>query len=431
MSNSSTANHSRLVKWLLPLIIVSVATGAFFLLIKSKPQAPSRPVTEKVWSVQTVSAEPGNHQPVLTLYGKVESPRMTHMTAAVTAFVQRVDTDEGRAAEADQLLIQLDDRDARLLVEQRQADVDNYLAQIDAEKVRHQTDLNALKIEKQLQQLSLKTVERYQNLIKRKVSSQEQLDTARRDYHQQSLSITQREQAIADHPNRLNQLEAQLKRARSLLQAAELDLQRTQIRAPFTGRIASLNVAPGDRVQTGAALLSMYSQERLEVRAQIPNRLLPLLRQQIDAEIRGQANLDGQTLTLSLDRVAAAVGSGRAGVDALFRIENGTYLPEPGRSLAIKIQMPAVEQSIAVSPLALYGLNRVYLEKEGRMTAVEVDRIGDLVTSDGAERVLIRSPQIRAGDRIITTQLPNAISGLRVKDVTEPDVIAAQGASDE
>lgn len=432
MSDTPTAKRTSLIKWILPFGIILVSIAIFTLLMKSKPQAPSRPISEKIWSVQTVTADSGTHRPVLVLYGKVESPRMTRVTAAVTAFVKDVYTDEGKVIAPDELLIQLDNSDASLLVDQRQADVDNYLAQIEAEKVRHQTDQKALKIEKNLLQLSLKTVRRYENLIKRKVGSQEQLDSARQAYQQQSLSLTQRERDLADHPNRLAQLQSQLKRAQSLLQAANLDLQRTQIKAPFEGRVASLNVAPGDRVRAGDALLGLYSQERLEVRAQIPNRFLPKLHNRTGTEPAiAQGSIDGQQLNLTLDRIAAEVNGGRAGVDALFRINSDTYLPEPGRSLSIEVLLPAEENLIALPPQSLYGLDRVYrVTAEGRLEAVLVERVGDSI-ENGKPQVLVRSTEIKPGDRIIKTQLPNAISGLRVKDLNVNTDTATAGTGNE
>ncbi|WP_415885708.1 efflux RND transporter periplasmic adaptor subunit [Neptuniibacter sp. QD37_6] len=432
MSNTTSSSSSIWIRRLIPLIIFAFACGVFYFLKSTKPQAPSKKIEEKVWSVKTISAEPSIHQPNLVLYGKVESPRMTHITAAVTAFVEQVDTDEGKNIALDEALIQLDSSDAQLLVAQRQADVDSFKAQIDAEKIRYQTDQKSLAIEQKLQQLSLKAVTRYQNLIKRKVSSQDQLDSARSAYHQQTLAVTQREQAIADHPNRLAQLESQLKRATSLLDAAILDLDRTAIKAPFIGRVARLHVAPGDRVRAGDPLLDLYSTDRLEVRAQIPNRVLANLRnREINSVIQATAQLDGQTLKLELDRIAAEVDGGRAGVDALFKITDKQNVPEPGRSLAIAVELPAVEQTIALPPMALYGLNRIYLLKDGRMQGLDVERIGDSSDQQGKPVVLIRSTQLVSGDQIITTQLPNAISGLRVKDVNAPEVVASTGAKDE
>jgi len=417
------------LKWILPLLIIGAAIAVFAFLMMTKPQAPSRPTTEKIWSISTVPAAFGLHKPVLTLYGKVESPRVSKITAAVTAFVKEVYTDEGRAINPNEPLVQLDDSDAQLLVQQRQADVDNTIAQIETEKVRHNADLKSLKIEKNLQQLRLKTVQRYENLIKRKLTSQELLDSARRDYQQQALSIAQREQSIADHPNRLRQLESQLMRTTSLLDAAKLDLSRTKIHAPFSGRVASLSVSPGDRVREGDPIVELYSLDRLEVRAQIPNRILPLLRNKNSLqEIAAIGTIDNRTIELNLERIAAAVNSGRAGVDVFFSIKKQDYQPELGRSLAINVTLPATTEVIPVPPTALYGLNKVYKVVDERLVSVQVERIGDSTDTDNNPMVLITSPDLHPGDSIVTTQLPNAITGLRVKEFTSPET---EGLKDE
>lgn len=417
MSDGSTQKSSRL-KWILPLAIFLLGILVMVSLVKSKPQAPSRPVTEKVWGVKTIPVALGEHRPALVLYGKVETPRMTNITSAVTAFVAEVNTDEGRTMAPDEILIKLDDRDAKLIVDQRQADVANLEAQLEAEKVRHQSDQTALQIQKNLLQLSLNTVKRYENLIKRKVASQEQLDGARKEYQQQRLSVTERERAIADHPNRVSQIESQLLRARSLLETAHLDLSRTEITAPFTGRIAKLNVSPGDRVRAGDSLIQYYSMERLEVRSQMPNRILPLIRSERDVtSIVATGQIDNKQINLTLDRIAAEVNGGTAGVDAFFTLKSNEYLPEPGRSLSIQVSLPPEAKTIPIPPVALYGLDRVYRVADNRLLAVTVQRVGDAFDAQGNPLVLIRSEQLKEGDKIITTQLPNAITGLRVKEV--------------
>ena len=425
-----TAKKSTALKWILPLVIIGVAIAVFMFLKMTKPQAPSRPTTEKIWTVSTIPAALGLHPPSLTLYGKVESPRLSNVTAAVTAFVKHVYTDEGLAIQPDELLVQLDDSDAQLLIQQRQADVDNIIAQIEAEKVRHKTDLQSLAIEKNLLSLRLKTVRRYENLIKRKLTSQEQLDAARRDYQQQALSIAQREQSIADHPNRLQQLDSQLMRTTSLLDQAKLDLARTQIKAPFHGRVSSLNVSPGDRVRAGDPVIGFYSLDRLEVRAQIPNRILPLLRQN-DAlqQVSASGQIDNQTIELRLDRIAAAVNSGRAGVDGFFSIQNTPYQPTLGRSLAINVTLPAIADVVPVPPTALYGLNKIYRVVDERLESLQVNRVGDSVDANGKPVVLIASPAIKTGDRLVITQLPNAITGLRVKEFSA--AVDDKGPKDE
>ncbi|WP_372830620.1 efflux RND transporter periplasmic adaptor subunit [Pontibacterium sp.] len=417
-SGQQRTRSSTFFKWLLPLLFIAIAVAVFMYMRATKPQAPSRPVAEKIWAVSVTPASLEAHQPELVLYGKVETPRMSTLSAAVTAYVQTAPTDAGRTFSADETLLQLDDRDIRLLVAQREADLHNAEAQLSAENVRYNADLKALKIEKNLLALSKQSVSRIENLNKRNLTSQEQLDNARRSAQQQALSLNTRQQAINDHPNRLKQITASVTRTKALYDTALLDLERTRISTSFDGRIAQLHVAPGDRVRSGDPLLTVYGLDRLEVRAQVPSRILPLIRNALNDQgtISASSQLDEQQLALQLDRLAGEVNSGRAGVDAFFRIESSTSLPEPGRSVAIDLKLPVQQNVVALPPQALYGTNRIYRIVDDRLEAIDVERVGDITTDSGKTRILVRSADLQQGDSVVTTQLPNAISGLKVRE---------------
>ncbi|MBY4678021.1 efflux RND transporter periplasmic adaptor subunit [Marinobacterium arenosum] len=417
MTSERTRTGSKLLRWIVPILLLLAGVAVYSALKASKPSAPARPAQEKVWTVHAINAELTSHRPELTLYGKVESPRRTTLSAAVTAFVSKVQTDEGRVVSAGDPLIQLDPRDAELLVQEREAEQKAIEAQIKAEQVRHQANLKALQIERELLALSERTVQRYQNLASRKVGSEDQLDSARRTYQQQALSLNTLQQELQDHPNRLAQLEANRQRAEAQLASARLDLERTLVSAPFTARIAKLSVAPGDRVTSGSTLLILYALDNIEVRAQIPSRHLAIVRQALaeQGSMSAEARLDGQSIQLQLDRLAGEVDGGRAGIDALFRV-GGQQPLEPGRALQLSLTLPAQPGSAALPPQALYGLDRIYRISDGRLEALQVERLGDISGSDGRPYVLVRADNLRDGDRIITTQLPNAISGLKVNE---------------
>ena len=404
-------------RWILPILILGGAVAIFALLIATKPTAPSQPVKERVWTVKVISAEYGSYAPKLSLYGQIEAPSSSTLSAPVTAFVESRNISEGELVETGQLLLKLDNRDANLLLAQRQADMERIEAQIQAEKVRYQSDLKALKIEKELVSITQRTLERYKNLSNRQVASQNQLDDARRTKQQQALSLNSRQQAINDHPNRLAQLEAQLKQTKALRDIAALDLERTRIIAPFPGRIASINVAAGDRVRSGDSLLNIYNTEKLEVRAQIPSRFLPVIRQQLAAKqnIQARAELDGQQMNLTLERLAAAVEGGGIGIDGLFSISNNDYSGEPGRSIALNLRMPEQPQLLALPPQAIFGTDRIYIVQDQRLVSRQIIRVGDSLDQNGKPLVLVQSNDLKAGDQILITQLPNAVTGLLVK----------------
>ena len=68
---------------------------------------------------------------------------------------------------------------------------------------------------------------------------------------------------------------------------------------------------------------------------------------------------------------------------------------------------------------AIYGTDRIYRLEGERMRTLQVERVGEQRGLDGSARVLVRSPELKAGDEIVITQLPNAMDGLRVRVAEE------------
>lgn len=413
-ANSFYQNHKQ---WLISILILLGAVAVFVLLQITKPTAPSRPAKEKVWTVKAIAAELANYSPQLSLYGQIESPSSSTLSSSINAFVEKRLISEGDNVNAGQLLVQLDNRDASLLLAQKQADVDRIEALIAAEKVSYQANIKALKIEQELVDITQLTLARYQDLSSRKLASQNQLDDARKTKQLQALSLNSRQRSIDDHPNQLAQLQAQLKQATAMRDSAALDLERSQITSPFAGRIASISVAAGERVRSGDALLTVYDTSTLEVRSQVPSRYLPQLQQQLKRgeTIIATATLDGQPLELTLERFAAAVDNGSAGVDALFRINSDDYRGEPGRSLSLDLTMPEQNNLLALPPQAIFGTDRIYTIKDNRLQGATIERVGDIRDTQGGSKVLVRSATLQPGEQILATQLPNAMTGLLVE----------------
>ena len=65
--------------------------------------------------------------------------------------------------------------------------------------------------------------------------------------------------------------------ARSTLAKAELDLERTEVRAPFEGRVLAQQVDVGQVVAVGAALAEVYATDYVEVRLPLRNADLALV----------------------------------------------------------------------------------------------------------------------------------------------------------
>lgn len=386
---------------MMPVALLAVGVMGFFLLVATRPAKMPAEVRERAWTVAVETVTPSSQAAVLTLYGVVDSPRAAELTAAVAAYVAEVPVREGAVVAAGAPLVLLDERDAQLVLAQREA-------QVTSARRSHGNDVQALARERELLRLTEKGVERAQAMVARNLGPQSALDDANAALERQRLALAARELAVADYPQRLALLEAQREQAR-------LDLERTRIVAPFTGRVAELHVAPGDRVRVGDRIAAIYDVEGLEIRATVPAPWLPAVRSAVDTgEVRATTLIDGVNYALRLVGLSGRAGAGGAGVDALLRFDSGAPELQLGRFAEVSLHLPPVEQAVALPHEALYGRDRIYRLVNGRMAALAVERLGETVAADGSMRLLLRSPDLRAGDRVIITRLPNAMDGLRV-----------------
>ncbi len=411
------------LRGLLPLAILATASGGFLALQATRSQTPRASAPERIWPVSTTIITPQFHSPELLLYGTVEAPRQADLSAAINADVAEVTIAEGQLVQQNQVLVRLERRDSALLLRQREADVADIKASIESEKSRHQSQLAALQYEQTMLTLAEREVARAEDLLRRKVGSDAQVDQARLARERQALAVSERQWSADDHTARLAQLQARLARAESLRDQAQLDLSRTEIKSPFAGRIAKVLVARGDRVRVGDLLVQLYAQSELEIRAQIPFRNLATVQHawQTGQRLTAQVRADDQTVTATLQRLSGQAQTASGGVDALFQLPEtaeARFSLVPGRLLPVLLALPAQPDTVALPISALYGLNRIYRLEEGRMQAIDVERVGERREADGQVRILVRSPLLKQGDQIVTTQLPNAVTGLRADVVS-------------
>ncbi len=406
---------------IVPVVILLTGAAAYAALKATRPEPRPIESREKAWSVVIETVEPARRSPNLRLFGRTESPRTARLTSGVEADVLNVPAREGDRVETGELLVGLDDREVALDVAQRQAEINQIAAEMELEKERHANDLKTLEHEKELLALARKEVERARRLVKTNVGSQSQLDAARQAVERQSIAVDSRELAIRQHKSVMARLRSRLSQAEAARDRSTLDLERTRIMAPFDGRVTKVFVSIGDRVKNGDPLVSLYDTSALEIRAQVPAGSLPLVRQSLleKRPLEAWTEVDGISVDAVLDRISGEVRAGSGGADALFRIRDGSRWLPLGRTVELVVDLPPVSAAVALPLEALYGSNRIYLFDDGLMKGVDVERVGEIHAIGRDRRVLVRSDQLKGGDRVIVTQLPNAIDGLRVRVVDE------------
>jgi len=342
---------------------------------------------------------------------------MTRLTSAINADVDEVAIKEGQYVTQDQLLIKLADSDYQLQLKQRNAELKEIKAQIQSEMDHHKSNQQALEHEKVLLNLSQKELDRAKSLKRDNLSTQAHIDESEQVVVKQQLAVNNRALTVNDHEARLTQLKARATKAEALRDLAALDVKRALIVAPFSGKVTSVKVSPGDRAKIGDTLVELYDHNTLEIRAQIPTQYESIIQQALSSgtTITGFGILNLQPVAVTLDRISGRISQGSGSLDGLFRINEPGKQLQVGRTLEIKLSLPPVSGAIALPREALYGSDRIYRLTGERMAALSVERVGEMQSEDGSNFVIVRSPQIKAGDKIIITQLPNAIDGLLVK----------------
>lgn len=399
---------------LLPLLMIALGIAGFLLLKATRPEPAEVSATERSWLVQVQKVKPTRATPVLPLYGEVVAPDLQTITATLAGRIDRLPVREGQQVSEGDLLIALDSADIEPVLAQARAQVADLEAQVRSEQVRYRNDQRSLESEKAILDNARRQFERIQSLVERNLASRESLEAATDALARAELTLRIRERAIAEHPARLQSLEARLSQARASLTTAELDGERAVSTAPFDGMVTNLQVAAGDQVSRNQALLSIYPIQGLEVRARVPQMYLGEL---VDALAKGAtltATTEDSGQRFELVRFAGL--SDPAGTEAVLELNGESGALRPGALQPLLLQRPARDNLIPIPFSALYGADSVYImTDDNRMQRVTVQRVGEALSENGERRLLIASEHLKPGMRLITTHLPNAITGLKVK----------------
>ena len=399
---------------LLPLLMIALGIAGFLLLKATRPEPAEVSATERSWLVQVQKVKPTRATPVLPLYGEVVAPDLQTITATLAGRIDRLPVREGQQVSEGDLLVALDSADIEPVLAQARAQVADLEAQVRSEQVRYRNDQRSLESEKAILDNARRQFERIQSLVERNLASRESLEAATDALARAELTLRIRERAIAEHPARLQSLEARLSQARASLSTAELDGERAVSTAPFDGMVTNLQVAAGDQVSRNQALLSIYPIQGLEVRARVPQMYLGEL---VDALAKGAtltATTEDSGQRFELVRFAGL--SDPAGTEAVLELNGESGALRPGALQPLLLQRPARDNLITIPFSALYGADSVYImTDDNRMQRVTVQRVGEALSENGERRLLIASEHLKPGMRLITTHLPNAITGLKVK----------------
>jgi multidrug efflux pump subunit AcrA (membrane-fusion protein) len=194
--------------------------------------------------------------------------------------------------------------------------------------------------------------------------------------------------------------------AHAALRELDESLQNAISYAPFDGVILKRMVEQGDIVQPGMPLVSFADVTRLQVRVEVPTRLLKVIK----AGGRIQASLDGSPtpVPVSVDRIFPMADPGGHTTTAKFNLPEGTeahsgmyaeiILPDPSSRVS---GLPVIPESAIVWRGSLPAVFQVVDDGRVRLRLIRIDEYA----SNGAVSVI---SGIRTGDKILAEPPSNS-----------------------
>lgn len=408
-----------LIQCFIVIIIVLISTLLSIWFWQNQVVVVTEPVKEIEYPVHVKALVKANYTPVIGVYGRVSVPQSSQLSPAISASVERVDIKMGEHVEENDLLLVLDDTELVFNLKKVQAQLLDIKSKIENKKVNHTTNLAALEKEKTLLALEKKGLERNKNLQKEEVMTQAQLEVTQKQVHQRELSVLQRKGLIDGYSSQLDQLSA----TKSQLMVSEEkmihDLTKTRIKAPFSGKIAQVSVAAGDRVMPGQVLLRIIPTNGYEVRAQIPNQYL---HQVMYAQSRGGISasflINGKKYVLKLKRFSPEVKPSQVGIEGIFEFVDREINLSTNQPVLMSLKLPRLNNVYAMPIGAVYDQTYIFiLSEDQRLQKLKIDRLGDIRYPGKEHKVLFTCEQLDVNDLVLMDQLTFAIEGLKVKAV--------------
>lgn len=387
---------SFILHFLLPLIALACGIAITIYLLETKPQAKPRKRPPSATLVEIQEAKSGPQQTVLHAMGEIVPAREVDLKPLVSGEIIEMDNDfmPGGFYSAGQTLVKIDPTDYQLAVQQLQS-----------ETTKADSDL--------LLEMG------YQRI-------------AEKEFALLGEEVSDEEKALILRVPQLEKLQAIQTSARAGLAKAKLDLDRTQVRAPFNSVVSDRKVDRGALVGGTTVLAHLVGTDQFWLRLTLPVEQLswvdiPTTGDTVGSTVRiypqGNAGSKSYRLGHVIRLEASLEDQGRMAQllvaidDPLSRkAENaGKPLVLLGSYVRAEIIGKTISSGIKVARSHLRDGNTVWLMSESGMLDI---RKVDVLFRD-REQVIINGG-VHEGERIVVSSLASPIAGIPLK-VTEDD----------
>lgn len=369
--------------------LFAIALLVTLLIYGTEPEAKREAATKRTaMLVEVIPAEAGDFKPVISAMGTVKPAQEIILRARVSGQViaQSKNFVPGGFVSEGEVLLQIDP-----------ADYQNLVAQRKSELAQTQT---ALQIEMGEQEI------------------------AKRDYQRLNQKLSDMQKTLVLREPQLNAAKARVEAAKAALAQAEVELERTKIKAPFDAQILSRNVNTGSQVSPNETLAQLIGKQTYWVEATVPLAKLRWLKanEQTSVQIRNRTAWDkNEYRSGTLHSIIGELEGQTRMARVLVEINDPLATSEENKGKEPLIVGSFVECQITAEALNnVVKLPREYLRKKDTAWVMQDETLSirdlDIVFSD-EEYAYVQSG-LNQNEMIVTTALSSVRDGaeLRLKE---------------
>ena len=451
---------------LIPVLISAIGAGGM-LWLSSKDAPPERVAKQPTAPlVETVTLQLQAPSFQIHVNGNVVPQREVTLSAEVPGAIVSKGTavESGRHVRQGSPLLDIDPARFKLQVDELASELDQVAADVRRLAIEEKGALALIDLASREAAIATAAMQRLKDLQNAVTDSQ--LDAVKRTELQarNALSLLQNEAELI--PIRRERLQAQQKLMALKQQQAQLNLDRTQIVAPFDGVITMVHVEQGDYVQTGDMLLTLEDTEAVDIECSLRmDDLYWLWNSAVDTRYPIDQPEPSQSTAGSSDTV---IGNARSNYGRVFEIPattahvtgevagqvfhwDGQLARYQGRGVNRKTRTVAcrvvvndpirnadddgpptlmrgmfVDVALDAKPrIPLLFLPSRSIQPNGQVCTVHdgVLKVHSVQPAKVLEEgVLVRaeSTNLKPGDRVVVTQMASPLDGIRVRELTTP-----------
>lgn len=367
-----------------------------------------------VTKVAVVTAKPAMLSAERKIYGEIYVHNLNIIKSPITGFIKQVLVYEGQQIKAKQPLVKFDTQDLQIRYDEQLAVIQGVQAKLDELNTIYISDKKLLRVEEKLFALQQTNLTRQQKLLRSKTISPAVFEQAQTTLYQTKLLLINRQLKIDNFNNQINKLKSDIARERALLAKIKLDIDRSVVIADFDGVIDKISVDSSYHENIGNNLLTAFSFNHLVVRLNLANRYISLLQKNIN-NVQSFVYINDKSYRLNLRNFSSVSVPGSGVISVFFTFADKNMNKSNfilNNTVLVKIIFPAVK-SVVLPLSSIHEHDNIFIVKGNKLQQVVVKVIGSQY-KDGKEFLLVDAQNIPVGSKILTTILPQAVTGMKV-----------------